>query len=464
MEPHRLILATAISLCVGSAPCLAKTLERQFPKFSHSVVKRQFKTAAKLVLRAAKKGNVEAIYRLGVLYRLGQGVPLDLPRARQHFQLAADNGHAGARLVLKRWPAQRVTKTTKQDAGGGSGGIVIPQYPTAYVFEVNAVEPGKVSLAELAGWRGNTMALHRLAASGLDLFGGTDAARPLIAAAAAGKKDIVSLLLEEANETSLSTEDLVTALLGAAASGNEEVVAEILHQRPDLAAGAGAAGPQLMAQAVTSCSAGTVLKLAEAGFAVFTPDMFGEPLLVIAARRCNGGVAENLVRAGANINVAGAAGRTGLWYAAVSGDIRLARVFLSAGAHLDAADHYGSTPLHAAAAGGHQDVVMELLEAGANVNEKSTSGQSPLSIAVNAGHEPIVQALIARRADVNQRLAEDRTPLMVAAMNGNRQVVSALLAAGADPSLKDSRHRAAEQYASIGGYKILANEISNATN
>ena len=27
MEPHRLILATAISLCIGSAPCLAKTLE-----------------------------------------------------------------------------------------------------------------------------------------------------------------------------------------------------------------------------------------------------------------------------------------------------------------------------------------------------------------------------------------------------------------------------------------------------
>lgn len=51
-------------------------------------------------LQAAKQGNVDAQYNLGVMYAIGQGVRQDYTQAVQWCRRAAEQGHAGAQFNL----------------------------------------------------------------------------------------------------------------------------------------------------------------------------------------------------------------------------------------------------------------------------------------------------------------------------------------------------------------------------
>ena len=51
-------------------------------------------------LQAAKQGNVDAQYNLGVMYAIGQDVPQDDAQAVQWYRKAAEQGDAHAQLAL----------------------------------------------------------------------------------------------------------------------------------------------------------------------------------------------------------------------------------------------------------------------------------------------------------------------------------------------------------------------------
>jgi TPR repeat protein len=51
---------------------------------------------------AARAGDPEAEYNLGLLYELGRGVPRDLHEARKHYEHAAEHGNAAAQVSLGR--------------------------------------------------------------------------------------------------------------------------------------------------------------------------------------------------------------------------------------------------------------------------------------------------------------------------------------------------------------------------
>ena len=59
-----------------------------------------YEQAAKLYSPLAKKGNAEAQYNLGVMYRAGRGVPQDYKEARKWYRLAAEQGNALAQFNL----------------------------------------------------------------------------------------------------------------------------------------------------------------------------------------------------------------------------------------------------------------------------------------------------------------------------------------------------------------------------
>ncbi|MBI5436034.1 MAG: sel1 repeat family protein [Nitrosomonadales bacterium] len=59
-----------------------------------------YEQAAKLYTPLAKKGNAEAQYNLGVMYRTGRGVPQDYKEARKWYRLAAEQGNALAQFNL----------------------------------------------------------------------------------------------------------------------------------------------------------------------------------------------------------------------------------------------------------------------------------------------------------------------------------------------------------------------------
>lgn len=53
-----------------------------------------------LIREAAEKGNAEAMFRYGMLFANGEGLPLDYVSAAQWLQKAAEQGHAGAQRTL----------------------------------------------------------------------------------------------------------------------------------------------------------------------------------------------------------------------------------------------------------------------------------------------------------------------------------------------------------------------------
>ena len=59
-----------------------------------------FQEAVKLFRQAADKGNAQAQYNLGIMYKNGQGVKRDDKEAVKWFQRAADQGHAKAQSNL----------------------------------------------------------------------------------------------------------------------------------------------------------------------------------------------------------------------------------------------------------------------------------------------------------------------------------------------------------------------------
>ena len=54
----------------------------------------------KALITAAKKGDMDAQYRLGNRYYVGLGVEQNFTEAKHWLKVAAQNGHSGAKLYL----------------------------------------------------------------------------------------------------------------------------------------------------------------------------------------------------------------------------------------------------------------------------------------------------------------------------------------------------------------------------
>jgi TPR repeat protein len=63
-------------------------------------VEGDYDAAFKYLSKAAELGNVDAHYRLGIMYWMGQGVEKDMEKTVYHFEKAAIGGHPRARHGL----------------------------------------------------------------------------------------------------------------------------------------------------------------------------------------------------------------------------------------------------------------------------------------------------------------------------------------------------------------------------
>lgn len=59
-----------------------------------------YEQAVKLFTPLAEKGNAEAQYVLGIMYRAGRGVPQDFKKAKKWYLLSAEQGHPIAPFYL----------------------------------------------------------------------------------------------------------------------------------------------------------------------------------------------------------------------------------------------------------------------------------------------------------------------------------------------------------------------------
>jgi TPR repeat protein len=83
-------------LVVLALPAAAQDFQKGVAAFDRS----DYATALRVWRPLAAKGNAKARYRLGLMYKRGQGVPQDYVKAVKQFRKAAKQGHAGAQHSL----------------------------------------------------------------------------------------------------------------------------------------------------------------------------------------------------------------------------------------------------------------------------------------------------------------------------------------------------------------------------
>ena len=93
-------LIAALMLCCGFVK--ADT----FGDAGAAYVKGDFAQVVKLLRPLAEKGNVEAQYKLGVMYDEGKGVTQDYQEASKWYRLSAEQGKSGAQYNLGLMYAQ----------------------------------------------------------------------------------------------------------------------------------------------------------------------------------------------------------------------------------------------------------------------------------------------------------------------------------------------------------------------
>ena len=280
-------------------------------------------------------------------------------------------------------------------------------------------------------------------------------------AASAGRKDILSALLDYGPDNDAIND----AFLSAAENGHVDVLSILLKRGAD---------KRLYNEALRRAASTTLVDVNEAnldevirfllkqGADVDAKDEQGWTALLDAALRNREIIVQTLLDAGADINAKCtcrgflSGGWTSLMIAARESDTKtMADILLARGADPNLANTEGKTALIIALEfRGSIDTVRALLDRGADANARDTKGSTALMRAsvkgsaayvgqVRTGGVEFLRALLDKHADVNAKNSSGWTALMWAAANGYVENLEALLDAGADLHAKEVKGRTA---------------------
>ena len=246
-------------------------------------------------------------------------------------------------------------------------------------------------------------------------------ALPLLAASAAGHREVVQQLLWARCDSELRDASGNTALSRAAEAGQVEA-ARTLLLRANVDAENLAGQTPLLIAAMRGLFTMMCLLLRNGADKDFA-DVDGlTPLMASSSRGDLRGVTY-LLEACAQVNKMTSKGRTALYMAAEAGHFEALRCLLAARAEPDVRDKHGCTALFLAAQIGRSDVVGALLEARADHDLKTVNERSPMSTAVHCGHLEVVKLFLAR---ASSGLC-DSASLCIAVQNGHDEIVRCLL-------------------------------------
>jgi len=388
---------------------------------------------------------------------------------REGVELAAASGQWGAAAALLESGAACGDGLLALAAGAGAVGVV-----SAMLARRSAGRPGRfgqsalaAAMLEAAGSANGTAELVRLLAGasapvvrthddgrtagdggpvGVHGAAGTlplepSCQFPLVAAARAGRLDVIGALLSlgAAEDVNSRTPEGASPLAEAAAGGHAAVVSALL------AAGAlpGAGVPTPLFHAAMSGDVTTVLALvtADGGAAIDTPGTRGMTPVRAAAGRGHSAVVVALLEAGCDAAAADERGVTPAIAAAVlAGDGATLDAVLRSGraGDLTVPDRRGRGVIHGAASMGRSDLVRGLIDAGVKPCAPDASGLPPLVCAAGGGHLLTVRTLLGAGAGgAGAGLSAARSDaLLAAAAGGHSAVVTELLHAGVERLLE----------------------------
>ena len=171
MRATQVFFCVIISLCglaIVSLPARAASFEDAVAAYQHA----DYASAMRIWHELGEAGDVRAIYNLGVLFDLGQGVTPDPARAAVYFQHAAQAGHVRAMSNYGRLLEQGrgVAKNEAQAAywfqKAAEGGLAEAQYNLGLMYERGSGVPKNDR--DAAAWysraaaSGQSAALERL--------------------------------------------------------------------------------------------------------------------------------------------------------------------------------------------------------------------------------------------------------------------------------------------------------------
>ncbi|XP_048254580.1 putative ankyrin repeat protein RF_0381 [Haliotis rufescens] len=316
--------------------------------------------------------------------------------------------------------------------------------PERYIQDKPCDQEGRSMDNQLhdACWEGDLNMVRRILSEGqLDVNSRDRRERtPVMAAACAGHKDVVKLLINAGSNVSLVEDHGYNIFHIATCIGHLGMVKYILSQNI------------LDINSRTKCNRTPVMMAANRGYR----DVFAV-----------------LVSKGADVSLRDQRGNNILLYTCAGGQVEMVKYVLSMnkvdinrrGQHgwtsvmvaarlgnREIRDRRERTPVMAAACAGHKDVVKLLINAGSNVSLVEDHGYNILHIATCIGHVAMVKYILSQNIlDINSRTKCNRTPVMMAANRSYRNVLAVLVSEGADVSLRDRRGNNILHYTCAGG-------------
>jgi ankyrin repeat protein len=256
---------------------------------------------------------------------------------------------------------------------------------------------------------------------------------PLHHAAAQGRGEVVSILLDAGADIDAREEDGETPLHYAAWRNQLEVGRLLIERDTDLEARNHWGRTPLLIVGRETGNADMARLLIDAGADVNARDRYNASSLDLAAWRGFADLVDLLLDNGAELPPANSQdGQFVAMFAADKGLVRLFNLCVDAGVDLGLRTESDGSLLHAASQGGSADVVTRLLEAGFDPNERDRYGRTPLHYAAEMGREAAAKILLDGGADIDARSSSGETAFNTAQWVERAEMAAFLAAAGAD--------------------------------
>ena len=264
----------------------------------------------------------------------------------------------------------------------------------------------------------------------------------LMNACAYGYTIIVKKLLDAGAKPNIksSGDDQTTALHLACSQGHEEVVKQLLEYNytdPNISLRDGST-PLMTAIYFKYYKIVKLLLQSGAYVDPQTDKSRGQATAILLASADNDTQTMSLLLNNmANVNVQDALGLTALQNVCLHGNEEMAQRLIGKGADPNLSTATGDSPLHAAIVGNNANIVSLLVNAGANPNATGYLKLTPLHLVCYSKNLAILEVLLnTDETNTNVLDLEGHTPLCLAASQGLSKIVEMFLMAGADTELE----------------------------